>query len=322
MKWVKHPVVEQNLKQLGIKFEVEENIPKSAIDLDLGWKKQVRLSKEEEMNETILRYAAKMLEDTAWNMVVLQKDKNKYWPWSGNQRLAAFDLAGVGDTISAYVVKITDPVMEDLLPRLVNTWEAVVGMTKAEAVANARWMKEKHGMSVQEAAKLFGVKPDQVYLKLRIEDSKQKLSSFSIPYSGFSDNILDHLGRIKNTNIMKRTASIMRKYQVKGLEATQFIDDVREGTTESQQGVILDRWESTFDLRENKPSKTPTVKLPHKQINRDRLFTLVTSLARFLQQVKTVTQAQLTDPVTLQTVKNQWQTIVPVMDNLLNGGEK
>ena len=205
MKWVKHPVVEQNLRNLGIKFEVEAGIPLSAIDLEEGKRRQVRMASTLN-SDTVLRYASKMEEDTAWNMVVLQKEKKRYWPWSGNHRLSAFELAGVSEYLDAYVVELTDPVMIDLLPRLVNTWEAVEGMSKDEAILNARFMHEKHRISVAEAAKVFGIKPEAIYKSARAEESRKKLESFSIPTSKFAPTNLEALGRIENLNAMKKTA--------------------------------------------------------------------------------------------------------------------
>lgn len=317
MRWVKHPVVEHNLRALGIKFEVENNIPKKDVDLEEGKRKQVRLCLNE---DTVLSYAAKMLEDTPWNMVVLQKEKKRYWPWSGNQRLAAFDLANVSEIIdAAYVVEIYDPVMVDLLPRLVNTWEAVEGMSKDEAVINARFMHEKHRIPVADAAKMFGLKPELVYKSARVEDSKKKLEIMSVSSEGLSSNILEALGRIENVNAMKKAAVVLKSNKVKGNEALQLINDVRQGKTEAQQIVTLEKWDSLLNLRTKPVAKKGNVKLPHKELNRERLISLITALDRFCEQNRTVTQMQLTDPAQLQTVRSKWKTIVPVMESVLKG---
>lgn len=317
MKWVKHPVVEQNLRNLGIKFDIEYDIPFSAIDLAEGNRRQVRAYGSNQ--DTMLRYSLKMLEDTAWNMVVLQKDKKKYWPWSGNQRLGAYELAKIGHNIDAYVVDLTDPVMMDLLPRIVNTWEAVEGMTKDEAIVNAIHMHDKHRMSMIEAAKLFGIKTESVYKSIRAAESKKKLESLAIPPDRFPSSTLEALGRIDNLNVMKRAASILHKYDVKGNEAMQVINEARQGKTEAQQVVTLEKWETSLDYRKSSKSKKDGVKLPHKRVNCERLLTLMNSLARLCEQNKTITQLQLTDPTHLQTVKHQWNIVAPVMENVLKG---
>lgn len=321
MKWVKHQVVEQNLRTLGIKFEVETNIQFNLVDLEEGKRKQVRLKVNPDVQ---LRYAEKMLEDTAWNMCILQKERHgkRYWPWSGNQRLGAYDLVKdqLTNTIDAYVVEVHDPVMMDLLPRLVNTWEAVEGMSKDEAIANARFICEKHGITVQEAAKMFGLKPESVYKSARIEETKKKIETLAVSTNNFSDTTIEDLGRIENSNALKRAASILHKYNVKGNESKQLINEVRQGETEAQQIVTLEKWESILDLRKKpKQPKKDSVKLPHKELNRERLLQLITALARFCEQNRTVTQMQLTDPVHLTTVKKQWKIITPVMETVLKG---
>lgn len=322
MKWVKHPVVEQNLRQLGIKFDVEQNIPLSKIDLEEGKRKQVRMGVDPDV---MLRYALKMQEDTAWNMVVLQKERNRYWPWSGNQRMGAFALSEVGQTVdAAYVVELFDPVMMELLPRVVNTWEAVTGMTKEEAVFNARYMHEKHGMAVAEVAKVFGLKQEAVYKSVRIEQSKTKLEKMSVSTADMAPTTLENLGRIENINAMKKAAHTLQKYKVKGTDALALINDVRQGKTEAQQIVTIEKWEHAFEQRKptSAPNRRDAVKLPHKELNRERLVKILTSLQRFCDQNKTITQMQLTDPVQFQLVRGLWRSISPVMEDIIKEGAK
>jgi hypothetical protein len=315
---------------MDVKFEIETNIPMSKVDLEEGKRHQVRLEVDP---DTALRYGMKMEQepDCVFNMVILQKEKNRYWPWSGNQRLQGFTVAAVSDTLdAAYVVQIHDPAMMDLLPRVVNTWEAVSGMTKSESIHNARHMVEKHGMSVVEAARLFSLKPDQVYKQGRVDESKKFLQNLGISSSQFSPTTLDALGRIENLNARRRTAKLLHEYKVKGTDALNVINDVRESNTEAQQIVTLEKWESAFQLRISTKTRTKTVKtsgivgsvnkLPYKEMNRERLVKCVTSLARLCEQCRTVTQAQLTDPAHREVVAKLWNTtIVPTMNNILGG---
>jgi len=113
MKWVKHVLAEQNLRSLGIKFDVEQNIPFNMIDLEEGKRRQVRLKVNP---DTAVGYGMKMLGDTAWHMTILQKEKRRYWPWSGNQRLSGYSMVvnDISQYIDAYVVEIHDPVTSGL----------------------------------------------------------------------------------------------------------------------------------------------------------------------------------------------------------------
>lgn len=315
MRWVKDPKVEARLRSLGVKFEIETGIPLANIDREEGMRHQVRLQGRL-MDDVALKYAIAMEEaDAAFPMPILQKERKARWPWSGNHRLAAAEIAKV-ETVDAYVVEVYDPVMMDLLPRLVNTWEAVVGMSREEAVINARFMIDKHGMSAADAAKLFGVKKDTIYAHNRAEEVKNKIENIGVPSNGFAKTTLIELHRIGNLNALRETASLLHKNKLKGKEAAAVIDDVVKRDTESQQLEELNRWKKALDER-NKPKRKSTVKLPHKELKRERLFRLLTGLARFLEANKTVTQAQVTDPAHLQMVKGQWKTIQSGMMSLL-----
>ncbi len=315
VKWVKDPKVESNLRRLGIKFEIVTGIPLSTIDREEGLRRQVRLSGRL-MDDVVLKYAIAMEdEQAAFPMVILQREKRRLWPWSGNHRLGSAEMVNV-QHVDAYCVEVFDPVMMDLLPRLVNTWEAVVGMSREESIINAKFMVDKHGMSVAEACKLFGVKDKAVYSYGRAEEMKSKIQNIGVPVNGFAKSTLDDMHRIKNLNALRETASLLHKHKLKGNEAKNVIEDVIKRDTESLQLEEINRWSKAL-IERNKPKKKSTVKLPHKEVKRERLFRLLTGLARFLESNKSVTQAQVSDPAHLQVVKTQWKTIQTGMVHLL-----
>lgn len=314
MRWIKDPKVEANLRRLGVKFEIETGIALPDIDRDEGMRRQVRLQGKL-MDDVALRYAMAMEEpEAAFPMPILQKERKRRWPWSGNHRLAAAELAKV-ELVDAYVVEVFDPVLADLLPRLVNTWEAVVGMSRDEAIINARFMIDKHGMEVGDAAKLFGVKKDTIYSHARAEEVKNRIESVGVPTNGFAQTTLVQLNKIGNLNALRETAAILHKRKLKGKEAQAIIDDVCQRDTEAQQLEELKRWTKSLDARD-KPKKN-AVKLPHKEVKRERLFRLLTGLARFLEVNKTTTQAQVTDPAHQLIVRGQWKVIQTGMRSLL-----
>lgn len=320
MRWLKDPLVESNLRELGIKFEVAVGIPSADIDRAEGLRRQVRLTGKL-MDDVVLRYAMRMEEPAAvFKMPILQWEKKRksYFPWSGNHRLGSFDLADLPlpKVVDAYVVEVFDPVMQDLLPRLVNTWEAVVGMSKEEAIINARFMVEKHGMPVEVAAQKFGLKKEAIYRDQRAEETRVKASALGASVNGFTKTILTRLHTISgNANVLKKTCKLLHDYKVKGKEAEAVVDDVRAGETEAQQIVQLEKWERSLEDR-NKPKKREQ-RLPYKEANRERFFRLLTSLARFVEVNKSITQAQISDPAHLQVARQQWRTIQSGMELLL-----
>lgn len=321
MKWLKDPKVEANLfRPLGIKFEVE-TIPLSCIDLNEGLRHQVRLAGKLNDDVTSRYWEAMEKPDAAFPMTVLQKEKKRYWPWSGNHRLAAASFAGL-EMVDAYVVEIHEPVMQDLFPRKVNLIEAVVGMTTEEAIINARFMVEKHRMSVVDAAKEFGLKKEQVYKSQRIEEVKQEIEKMGVNSSGFTPSLLNRLHAIQGGVILRRTTSLLNKYKVKGKEADQLVIEVRKGqeTSEAAATVCLEKWESALEARKTSSAKkkaSGTTTLPYREVQREQLFRLVTGLARFVESNQTTSQAQITDPAHLEFVQRNWKVIKEGMSKLL-----
>lgn len=322
LRWLKDPKAENNLRGLGIRFEVVTGIALSNIDRQEGMRRQVRLGGK--LTETtVFTYATAMEKDgAAFPMPILQKERRVYWPWSGNHRLASYDLSDTEEpkTVDAYVVEVHDPVMQDLLPRLVNTWEAVVGMSREEAVINARYMVDRHSMGVTEAAKLFGVRPEQIYRHGVIEEMKKRVASLGVPTNGFASIQLEKMHTISNLNALRGVAALLHENKVKGEEALAIINDVRKASTEAQQLSELDKWKKVYTDRKKvlkDKAKKATVKLPHKQVQRDRLIKLITGLKVFAEVNKTLTQAQLTDPADQKLLLEAWKVIHPWFINII-----
>lgn len=305
MRWVKDPKVEANLRSLGLKFEVE-TVPMKAIDRDEGMRRQTRLCGKL-MDDVVLRYALAMeAPDSAFPMPILQREKKRLWPWSGNHRLAAAELSGV-ESVEVYVVEVFDPVMSDLLPRLVNTWEAVIGQTREEAIINARYMHEKHRMPVADAVKMFGLRPDSVYAHARAEVVKKELIRIGVSANGFSQSLLDDLHTLSgNKTVFKTTAALIHCHKIKGRESEQIIKDVRSQGTELQQLRELGRWEEVLKQRAPAKPKVRTV----KQGNRSLVLELLGRLARYAEKNNTREQMQLTDEADFASARKHWRTIV------------
>jgi ParB-like chromosome segregation protein Spo0J len=304
---------------LGINYRVVEHIPLEDIDREEGMRRQVRLINKVD-DDVVLKYAEAMQRDgSAFPYTILQEEKKRKWPWSGNHRLAAADLAGI-QQVDAYMVSVTDPVMMDLLPRLVNTWEAVKGMSKEESLINARYMVDTHGMSPQEAASLFGVKVESIHKERRVEEVKQKVRSLGVDPNGFSDSILNDLYRLTNNNTLRKAAKIIHHYNVKGVEARQIVSDADKSATEAQAISQLERWEGVLEARlKPKRKKAGEVKLPHKEVNKDRFIKLITSFRRFLEVNTTVERAQVTDPAVQALILSEWKQVHKLMTDMLGG---
>lgn len=322
MRWTKDEKVEAFLRSRGIPFEVEQRIPLSSIDREEGMRKQVRLIKNL-MEDVVLRYALAMEKpEAAFPRPILQREKKRLWPWSGNHRLGALDLCDLGDQeklVDAYVVEVYDPVMMDLLPRVINNLEAAVGLSREELIINALFMVEKHGWSKEDAAREFGLKKEQLWRYGLVEEAKRKITSLGVPINGFADTTLADIHTIKNANSMRDTALLLHKFKVKGKEAQAIISDVKRGETEAEQEEEIEKWKKTLSDRIKSTKKKTGVKITAKEKNRERLLKLLTGLSRYLEMVKTYTAAQITDPVHQQIVLEHWKKIQSGMVRLLQG---
>lgn len=334
MRWVKDPKTEALLRdELHIDFKVKDHIPLSEIDLEEGLRHQTSLTAGRLDEDILLDMAMKMeAPAAAFPMPILQWERKRkgktYWPWAGNHRCAAFNIANINDVdpdkkmVDAYVVEVHDPVMMDLMPRLADAWESKKGPRKEERILHARTMIEKHGMRVEEAARLFGIpNKDHIYRDQRAEEAKERVEKLGIITNGFSRTLLMRLHSISdNPNVLKRTAQLFHQYGLKGKEADHVISDVRRAGTESSKIVELERWERTLEQR-LRPKRKETAQLPHSEVNRERLFRYLTGLSRFLDVNKTIYQAQISDPVHLELAKREWNKISSGMETLL-GADK
>jgi uncharacterized DUF497 family protein len=177
-------------------------------------------------------------------------------------------------------------------------------------------MIEKHGVLVADAAKMFGLKVNTIYKTKRAEEVREKIGALGVPNGGFSMSILDNLHTISgNANVLRKAARVLHDYKVRGSEAEQVIGDVRGVDTEAQQIIQLEKWESV--LSERAKPKKKVEKLPHREVNRARLFGLLQGLARFLETNKTASQAQVLDSAHVEIVRKCWGVIRPGIERIL-----
>jgi hypothetical protein len=325
MKWVKDPKVESNLRRLGIPFEIESGIARKDIDLDEGWRRQVRLITKQESEDIQLKYGLAMKDPmAAFPMPILQKERRRYWPWSGNHRMGGCVLAEV-DSIDAYIVQVFDPVLQDLLPRVVNTWEAVVGMSKDESITNARFMMDRHGWTTQDAAKTFGLS-EKALLNSRLQaETRDLVERLGVATNGFTASMFQRSHTIRNHNAMRAAAALLQKYGLRGREAEAVCVDIARKDTETAQLAEASRWERVLEERvapKRKRKKADPSAATHKEQNRERLIRLLTGLARFTDNVKSASQAQILDPAHWEQVERYWRSCQNGMRSILEGGSQ
>jgi hypothetical protein len=318
LRWVKDQKVEANLRNMGISFQVER-VPKDNNDLGEGLRRQARMIGKLDQ-DYVLQLSLKMLEpEAAFPMTILQHPpRGKLWPWSGNHRLAAFELAyPEAPDIEAYTVCIKDPVMLDVFPRVVNVWESGIGFSKEEKVANARWCIENHSMPTAEACKMFGLQPQWIYVANAAAEAKKIVAD--IPKSnGLAKSVLQKLHALGNSSVIRNTARVLCEHEVKGDECNHLIADVRKHSTELQALSELGRWEKLLEERKSpKKKEKGSVKFPRAV--RDVFFRNLTGLAKIVDKCNTLSKLQVTDSADLELLKRCWHTVQSKMESMLEG---
>lgn len=309
-RWVKDIKVEANLRAMGVPFEIQTGISLTKVDLEEGIKRQKRLINK--LNEdAVLAMAIDMAKpDAAFPMPILQKPPHgNMWPWSGNHRLASFTFAfPEATTIDAYLVTVKDPVMLDLLPRVVNAWESQLGFSKEEKVANALWMVENHSMPAAEAAQLFGVKVDWLWRTSNQEETKQVIQDIPGTEKLTKSVLFSLHPLISNTNVVRSLARLLVTHAVKNNEANHIIADVKKQRTENQMLGELARWERIFISR-NEPKKREKGSVSMTRTVRGVFLRNITGLAKVLEGKDSLTKLQITDPADIDVMKRAWATI-------------
>jgi hypothetical protein len=323
MRWCRDQKVEANLRSLGIQFEAMK-VARDQIDTEEGIRRQARLINK--LNEDqVLSMAIDMAKpDAAFPMPILQRPPHgKMWTWSGNHRLAAFDITYPDDKyIEAYVVTVKDPVMLDLLPRVVNAWESQIGFSKEERIANAKWMVDNHSMEIGEAARLFGCKPAWIGVANRAAEVKEAVAD--IPKSdGLPGYILTKLHPIaaRNRNVLRNVVRLITANDIKKTDIQHIITDVQSKNTENQMMGEVGKWEALIEARKQ-PKKRAKGSVDMTRNVRDIFLRNLTGLAKVLDGKSTLTQLQLTDPADLAIAEKAWKQIQVGMNKVALSAQK
>jgi len=326
LKWIKDQKVENKLRSLGVKFEIEQ-IPFAKIDRDEGIRRQARMIGKLDENNVVNLAIAMGLPDAAFPMVVLNKPRSgNLWAWSGNHRLGGFQLAFTEEEcknaiLDAYVTQVNEPVMQDFLPRVLNTVETSLPFTREERIFHARYMCTKHGVTTQEAAAAFGIKPEWITISNRVEEARQIVAEvLGEKSNGFSASALKFLHTLSDdVNIVKETAKVLHRHEVKGKDLEHLIADVKAKPTHLDKMAELARWEKVLDA----PKRASKKGKPVFQLNmRERFLTALVRLSKILSTADSLSKVQCLEAADIATVCKLWGEIEGPMKKMVREGVK
>ncbi len=300
LRWTEDPKAEALMRRLGIKWTVE-SVHIKDIDLDESLNRQTRLGKKMD-TEVVLQYALGMLApDAAWPRPIINKVKKHVFLWSGIHRTHGAIEADI-EKMDCYVVNITDPKLQDIVPRLVNALESPIGQKKEESLIHAAWIIKEHGIEPKEAGRMLNLQHTAIVQHLRSVEVAETATAQGVSINSMSKSLLLKLSPLLDkTAVLKATVSFIKKNDLGFTEA----DAIRE----------IKKWEQVMeDRKEKKPS-------PFRNKNRSDLFRYMTGLRKFLGPIKNPNQLQL-EPGDEVNVALWWDEISKKMNTLLVGGAK
>ena len=313
MKWTKDPKAENGLRRLGIEFTVQ-TVPMHAINRELSMNNQARVGKKIN-DDWVMEYAVAASQGAEFPMTILDRMKsNCYFIWSGNHRIGAAELCGDKE-VPAYIVHVTDLRMQDILPRVVNTWEGH-RETKESVLTHAAYICEKHGLDPQEVADMFSLKYEWLSVAIRANDIRKKVADTGVKIELPSTALIRMSSIAGNKNVLKAVVKLYKDYNVapSGDQAGHILQDVKNKSTEKDQLAEIARWAKLFDTRKEKPK----VDRPFKLGRRARLLTLLQNMQKFLDGTTARSQLQL-DEADAKVFGTMWDNVETKMNKLLKG---
>jgi hypothetical protein len=305
-KWVKDPKVEHHLRDLGIKYDVR-TVAMVEIDRKESMNRQTRFG--EKLNEDwVLEYATQLESGSPFPMTILNrriKVKDKpYFIWSGNHRIGSADLIGE-ETVEAYVVEVSDPRLEDVLPRVVNAWEGR-RPPREELLANAKFLVESHSMPRPDACRLLGLQSRWLDIYLRSEEVGTKINEVGLKAGDFPPTTKLKLSPIaqKNKNTLRELCQFLHKYKIKGTQLDDVLRDVKGAETESEASNVIARWRENVDKRSKKP-QMDLFRMPVRQ----KFLDLFGRTHRLLEQYDTLEKLQMVEPADQKLARELWRGI-------------
>jgi hypothetical protein len=326
MRWVKDHKLEGMLRENGIVFDTQR-VPYSKIDVEEGYRHQVRMIGKIDQN-AVLAMALSMEKDTAaFPMPLLQTPRHgTVFQISGSHRISAHLLQDpIPTEIEAYTICISDKMLLDLTGIRCNLIESPLGYGREERVMQARRLIKEYSLTVNDAAKECGIKPEWIYKANASQEAKKLLAD--IPGAEqLSKTTLEKLHAIPSTDSLRATAKLFLEYTPEYRELLHIIEDVKSVNTEKDQRIILDKWESV--LRTRKFPKTASKKTTSKKVEkpqpgtvrfnrlvRDQYLRNLTGLLMTSQRCTTIEQLQL-DASDLEQERKFWNAITKWHDQV------
>lgn len=244
MRWFRNEIVEQKLKELGIPFHWEENIPFKKLNIKKSLKNNARIMGASLDDDVVLNLAiVAERDDAALPGLVLTKAGNSYDINDGNHRSACCEVAGLVTpkfTVSAYVLDTDDEALIELATRVLNRTNGLQQNTEEAVEQCVRLLDKYPAMSAAELGKIFGVKDNLISRHLRARHVADKLTDHKIRATGFPVSTLVSLGQLDRSEpAMIEAATIAQRHKLPGTRVQEMVNKVKKKRSEASQLIVL-----------------------------------------------------------------------------------
>lgn len=268
--WIPYEHFENNCKELGVTWEIVENVKLTQIDIKKSLRNNARLHKPLD-DDNLLSCGIDMENGKPIHIIALRKIPGEELMViiGGNHRVDQLKEHNI-TTATAYVVKCTDKEF-DLLTRRDNRISRL-GQGKEEAIEHAIFMHEKYGMTIVELCKLFSLSHTYMSKVVRNNVLRVELEDQQIPCLQITAAVLDALNPLKDQKaVLYKFAHICHTYTPSAVKVKDAVDVVQKKNTEQQKLDYLHRLETS--LKQSVPA--PGKKL-HKRLSiKTKLFKLM-----------------------------------------------
>lgn len=295
MKWSKDEIAERKLEEFGLVPAVMTVAIKD-IDLEESIQNNARIS-DPLLHGVVEEYGLAMKRGDQFPRIVLLARKGKgHLIISGNHRTHGAAEAFAKE-VEAYVIECSDPMIIDLLPRCLNRVHGV-RQTKEEALTHAIYSINKYGKDPDQAAEMFGLKPDWLKDELRAMKISLSLEEKGIQASKLPKTTILKLGALSNnSNVLEGAAKVAVNARMPTGDVVAMVDAIRKQKTElSQIAAIAD-----YEKATENPGKAPK----HKRSVRTKFLMVLKTFEVTIASKTSLLQLQITEPNEQKEIKKR-----------------
>jgi hypothetical protein len=246
-------------------------------------------------------------------IVVYEHAPDRYTIITGNHRHEAAMMAKI-PTLDAYVVRTQDRGLIEIMTRTANGLEGW-GDSRADAIQNALYLKDKFGLTLKSLAPMCGVPERALRAAHQLKVAKDRLGELQVDTAGLTDTTRSRLGNIRGDRALKGAATLVREAQLTGALLEELVIGLNRERTEDAQMELLQVWDARPEVIAGR-GRGERGKRRMQPTRDDKLASLIASLTGHLERN---TVGARPDAHQRPVLADKWTKLVRLMDAYLGG---